>query len=148
MPSFMAVSLIFLLFTAVAVPAVYCTSRTNAAPFAILPYLVLLAGLTLHYVGLWSADEGVGGGGFAKGVTENRDASPLCQEALARSAEGGLILGRPDAGRVVVNGALWAQLPQQAKDGLVSCIAGGRPGSTAARSIRIIESAPKQMSGR
>ena len=135
-------------------------STTMAGAAALLLYLLALAPLALSLL------RGRGGKGalllyaaaFAALLAASADLSPTpvpsamstggagagmadaegCARALQVTDEAGIIIDRRNPRRVVVHGQLWRQLPQEAKDVLISCIAGG-DGSEEAPQVEIVE---------
>ena len=62
----------------------------------------------------------------------------VCQEAIGLADQGGIILDRRTPGRVVVNGAVWRELPEQAREAIAACL-GAAPGGGAEGTVEIVE---------
>lgn len=143
MPTFVAIVIVLLLIALVPIPALVAMSRPRAAFVAVPFYLVLVVGLATYHVGLWSG-ESVAMPAPATAVVDNAGtaAGPpaqLCEQALTESERVGLIVNRASRPRVTVKGDMWAQLPQQVKDGLVACLEATRPQGLDAAPVEIVE---------
>ena len=135
MPGLVAISVLFVLFVLIALPGVAAAARSKASVIAAPFYLVLLAAIFLHYGGLSF------GGSLPATAMQTGAPVGLCEQALDQSQQAGLILDRTNPNRVRVDGALWEQLPQQAKDGLVRCLEGARPAGSDQIPVEIVGAA-------
>jgi hypothetical protein len=134
MSTFVAVLCALGLYCALALPAVL-SLYARAGLLSLVFYGAAGLALGAHHVGF---DVGrarpqvqLGAGGqFPEGA---------CEQALSASQDAGLLLDRRDPARIVVNGSLWQQLPQQVRDVLVGCLGEAAPEGA---EVQIIERAP------
>lgn len=123
---------LFALFILIAAPGVLALSRPGSRRIAVPLYLVLVVGLATYHAGVpFSGEASLPVAGGSSGQAP----AGLCQQAIRQSEQAGLILNRANPERVVVSRSLWAQLPQQVKDGVVLCLQ--RPATDGAEAITV-----------
>lgn len=139
MPVSLAILALVALFMIIAAPAFFVVARPRVATAVIPIYVVLFMGLAIYHVGYsWS-----GNADPSKSPTSMAGraggSSSLCEQALDQLDQAGVILDRSDPLRVVVNQEFWAQLPQNAKDGLIACLQLQRPENRSEEPVEIVE---------
>ena len=129
---FLTLALLLLLFVLIALPGLYAITHARGVYFAAPFYLILLVGLSLHYLGLSF------GGRMPVVAAPVGDAPALCEQAIDQAERNGLILER-NARSVTVARGLWQQIPEQIQEGIVLCLDMGRPASQRQAPIQVIE---------
>lgn len=110
------------------------------APVALL-YGVLLAGLTVHHVGLsFGAVQPVAAavpGEIA--VNDSGELKERCTQAIDLAKQGALIRDSSSPDRLVVDGALWKQLPDDVQKVLVMCVERTRQPGQGTGNIEVVQ---------
>lgn len=128
--AFLVSLLVLALLVLLAVPGLMVLWKgTGAAPVAIF-YVLLLFGLGAWHVGLPVRAQADLTRPTVGLTDESGMATPLCAQIIQQSRQAGVILGRPNSRQVQVNRAYWAELPEQVKEAITSCLrAPARPGA-------------------
>jgi hypothetical protein len=110
---------------------------------AALLYGVMLTALAVHHTGLSLGGVDVptvaaAAPGAAPLSDQNEELSQRCSEAVDMAEQGSLIRDKSNPQRVVVDRALWAQLPAFVKETLVLCLERSRPAAQAGTDLEII----------
>lgn len=137
MMTLLAVAILLAAFLIVALPGILALFRPKAAIVAAPFYLALLTAIAAHYVGFSF------GGTIPAPPKAGAGPTGLCEQAIAQSEQGGLIVNRSNPLRVVVRHELWAELPQQAKDGLITCLQMARPTQARDAPVEVVETPPR-----
>lgn len=133
MISILAAIAVVTLFAIIAAPGLVVLYRGKRSAFVGPFYMAVLIALTFYHVGFpfWSGgtDARVRKQAQSLHATERRSEGTgrLCEQALNRSEQLGLILDRSNRASVVVRQELWEQLPEQARDGLLACLKASAP---------------------
>lgn len=134
MTAILTLTLLLGLFVLIALPGLATIVRPRAAILAAPFYLLVVGGLLLHHLGL-----SFGGEMPAAARPSGTAPEGLCRQAIEQAEAGGLIVDRRNPVRVSVRRELWAQLPEQAKDGIVLCLETVRPANAADTPVEIVE---------
>jgi len=131
----LALTLLILLalFVLIALPGLAAITQPRAGLVAAPCYLAILAAIFLHYLGFTA------GGEIPVVARPVGEVPALCTRAIEQAQGGGLILDRSNPARVIVARALWAELPQQARQGLVLCLEMARPSDLQQVPVEIVE---------
>jgi hypothetical protein len=130
--------LILLLFLLLAAPALYAFWRRDLGWKTGLFYGAVLAGLLVWHLGL-----SVGTIPSRKDLVAERSGAALvgsrCEQALTAAERGNIVLDRSNPNRLVVDGALWPQLPQDVRGALTECADSVRPLDQRERPVELVE---------
>lgn len=110
-------------------------------PVALL-YGVLLSGLAVHHTGLSFAGvtpTAAAGTIAALPAADSDELRRRCAEAVVMAERGSIILDRSEPGRVVVDRALWNQVPEFVREGMLRCLEISRPAGQEDVGIEIVE---------
>ena len=131
-------SLLLLLLTAIALlPILVAWFRPSGVPAVTGAYLVCFFVLiaTRSDFSRPAPDVGTAMGAVAPGAPSE----DVCNQALDVAQQGGIIVNRDDPSRVIVNEAVWRELPEQAQDALAACLENARPSGAAAGRVEILQ---------
>lgn len=130
--------LILLLFLLLAAPALYAFWRRDLGLKTGAFYGAVLAGLVAWHLGF-----SIGDVPSRSELTKARSGTALegsrCEQALAAAERGGIVTDRSNANRLVVDGAIWPQLPQDVRAQLTECANTLRPLDQRERPVEIVE---------
>jgi hypothetical protein len=143
MSTILAILLSFALIVLALAPLVVAYRFPTARVPVALLYAVLLMGLAVYHTGL-SFDRirpptAAAAGPGTVSQEGDEELTERCAEALEMAEEGSLIRDKSDPQRLVVDRALWAQVPDFVKETLVLCIERSRPAGQSDAAIEIIE---------
>lgn len=130
--------LILLLFLLLAAPALYAFWRRDLGYKTGVFYGAVLAGLVAWHLG-FSIGEVPSRSELMKARSGTALEGSRCEQALAAAERGGIVIDRSNPNRLVVNGAIWQQLPQDVRAPLTECANSLRPLDQRERPVEIVE---------
>jgi hypothetical protein len=136
MPTFLAVLLASLLSLAIAAPALVAFLRGEIGWRTGSFYGILAAALLAWHVGF-----AVGPMPDARALAQPTADTPSpqrCEQVLAVAERAGIILDRSNPSRLVVDPALWAQIPEEARTGLAECAESLRPSDGSGEEFEVV----------
>jgi hypothetical protein len=128
----LAIALVSLLYFALFAPLMIIVLRPSSAKPLGVAYGVLIAGLASYHSGLFEPATLPPGG-----VPEVELNGTNCDELLALLDQAHIIIDRRNPPRLVVAGALWTQLPDDARDAVASCVQRSWPSSAPTAQIEV-----------
>jgi hypothetical protein len=139
-----AIVVSFVLIALALAPLVAAYRYPRARLPAALLYGMMLTGVAVYYTGLSLGGVSVptvagNTPGPAPTTEEGQELTQRCREALEMAEQGSLIRDKSDPQRLVVDRALWGQLPAFVKETLVLCLERSRPPAQAGTAIEVIE---------
>jgi hypothetical protein len=130
--------LILILFLLLAAPAFFAFWRRDLGLKTGAFYGAVLAGLVAWHLGF-----SIGDVPSRDELVQARAGTALegsrCEQALTAAERGGIVIDRSNPNRLVVNGAIWQQLPQDVRAPLAECANTSRPIDQRERPVEIVE---------
>lgn len=130
--------LILLLFLLLAAPALFAFWRRDLGLKTGAFYGAVLAGLLIWHLG-FSIGEIPSREDLVKARSGTALEGSRCEQALAAAERGGIVIDRANPSRLVVDAAIWPQLPQDLRAPLIECANNVRPLDQRERPVEIVE---------
>jgi hypothetical protein len=136
MPTVLAVLLVSLVALAIAAPALVAFLRGEIGWRTGSFYGILAAALLSWHVGF-----AVGPMPDAAALARPTAGAPSpegCEQVLVVAERGRIVLDRSNPSRLVVDPALWAQIPAEVRNAITECAASLRPGGGSGEAVEVV----------
>jgi disulfide bond formation protein DsbB len=143
MSTLSAILLGLALFVGAIAPLALAYRNPRVRLLAALFYGFLMLGLTLYHTGIrfepgYQRSPAPTAAGFTNALAPD-ELTQRCTEALEAAENASLIRNRSNPERLVVDRALWRQMPDSVKQAIVMCLENSRPPGGSESEIEIIE---------